>query len=433
LTTGAPAAEAGGREPRGFVERGGWQVVAFLAALALVLTMSIDWYTTQQGEEFRRVEKSAQHTNQATDPNLDKQAAQAAEAQEKTAWQADAFVDRLITIACLIAFLGAVAAAFMRSAGREPQPPWHPSAIATVAGVLGTILLVYRMIQPPGFNDVAVIKPGAPLGLVALGVLTIASRLAVLTEREERAGLTADGASADAAGAADPGERAAPSGPGRAARLRGEASDWRRRRRESRAAAAAAAAAAAEATPEPAPATPATADTSFEFDFPQPPPPEPAHREELPPPGPEPAVEPEASAPAPPPVEEPPPPVEEPPPPVEEPPPPVEEPPPPVEEPPPPVEEATPEPVAAEPDHDDADTDESPAVELPDEPSVGEPPIVDPVEEPPVEEPPVEPVVESPLAPGEEIEFEFEQPPGAEPPPPDPGSRVEDPDGPPPG
>ncbi|MEA2474664.1 MAG: hypothetical protein QOE06_2579, partial [Thermoleophilaceae bacterium] len=176
MTTGAPAADAGGREPRGFVERGGWQFVAFLAALALIITMSVDWYTTDRGLELRRLEKAAQNTPTATDPALDKDAARAAEAQEKTAWQANAFVDRLIAIACVIAFLGAVAAALMRSAGREPKPPWHPSAIATVAGVVGTLLIVYRMVQPPGFNDVAVIRPGAPLGLVALGVLTIGSR-----------------------------------------------------------------------------------------------------------------------------------------------------------------------------------------------------------------------------------------------------------------
>jgi hypothetical protein len=200
LTGGAPAAEAEGREPdaggtggsrdrTGFVGRGGWHLVAFVAALALVLAMSIDWYTTEQGEEFRRVEETNKNSqsSQRLDSEDIERAAQAAEKEEKNAWQASAFVDRLILIACLIAFAGAVVATFMRSAGRRPEPPWNPSAIATVAGVAGTVLILYRMLQPPGLNDAAVLEPGAPAGLASLGILTVASRLATLAEREERA------------------------------------------------------------------------------------------------------------------------------------------------------------------------------------------------------------------------------------------------------
>jgi hypothetical protein len=167
---------------------GGWHFVAFVAALALVLAMTIDWYTTEQGEEYRRVQEVNERSqdSQRLDSEDIERAEQAAEAQEKNAFQADAFVDRLILLACLAAFLAAVAAALMRSLGRVPDPPWRPSAIATVAGILGTLLILYRMVQPPGLNEAAVVKAGAPIGLAALGILTVASRLATLMEAEER-------------------------------------------------------------------------------------------------------------------------------------------------------------------------------------------------------------------------------------------------------
>ena len=419
MTTGASPPEAEGREPErdepgGFVGRGGWHLVAFLAALALVLVMSIDWYTTEQGEEFRRVEKNSSSARQV-DPDIDTRAAQAAENQEKTAWQADALVDRLILLACLIAFIGAVVAAFMRSAGRRPQPPWHPSAIATVAGVAGTLLILYRMFQPPGLNEAAVIKTGAPLGLIAIGVLTIASRLAVLGERDELSG----GAVAAGAGVAVGEQESREPGDGPLSRLR--------RRRE-----AAAEASVAETAAPSEDAAPAES-TGFEFDFPAAAPPSAGDREEAEP-EPEPYEEP--------PAEEPPPAAAELEPdaaavaedPYEEAPPGDEA----EEEPEPLPEEDSDEDQVSEDDEHvlaaaveeepveepvEEDPVEEPVEDLPvEDPPIEEPPVEPPtVEEPPVEEPPVE-TPDEPLAIGEEIEFEYDAPP------PDPDSRDDDPD-----
>ena len=192
MTAGAPpdAGEARDPEPddvHGFSGRGGWHLVALVAALVLIVATAIDWYTTEQGEEYRRVERI--NRDSATAQRLDSEdverAAQAAEAQERNAWQADALVHRLILIACLVAFAAAVAAALMRAAGRRPEPPWNPSAIATIAGLAATLLVLYRMVQPPGLNDAAVVKAGAPIGLAAVGILTVAARLVTLAEREE--------------------------------------------------------------------------------------------------------------------------------------------------------------------------------------------------------------------------------------------------------
>jgi hypothetical protein len=49
--------------------------------------------------------------------------------------------------------------------------------------LLGALLILYRILQPPGFNDAAVVKLGAPVGLVVVGVLAIASRSASQAER----------------------------------------------------------------------------------------------------------------------------------------------------------------------------------------------------------------------------------------------------------
>ena len=258
MTSGAPAADAEGREggspdePRGFSGRGGWHLVALLAALGLILALSVDWYTTEQGEEFRRVEDVAKDAPRQVDPNLDEDAAHAAEEQEKTAWQADAFIDRLILIACLVAFAAAVAGAVLRSAGRRPEPPRNPMAIATVAGLAGTVMVLYRMFQPPGINEAAVIKLGAPLGLVAVGFLTIGARLATLVEQDERAEAR--------------GERPARAEPEPEPEPRAARAERRRRRGRRR----------ERPAEPPAPATPAASgapgDDAVDFDFTPPPP-----------------------------------------------------------------------------------------------------------------------------------------------------------------
>jgi hypothetical protein len=416
LTTGASPADTEGRgpgadEPSGFEGRGGWHLVAFLAALALVLAMSLDWYTTEQGEEFRRVEENAQSDRQV-DPEIDDRAAQAAENEEKTAWQADALIDRLILVACVIAFLGAVVAAFMRSAGRRPEPPWHPSAIATVAGLAGTLLILYRMFQPPGLNDAAVIKSGAPIALVAVGLVTIGSRLAVLGERDEarprREEEPEEAAEVEEEAVVPPVDEA-PVG----AESPEEAPEW--------------------AAPDPSSIEAAPAEAPLEEGLPAEEPellaePEPSQRTPEPPTEPEPLEEPDE------PFEAPDEPFEAP----DEPPEPLPEPEPveavPEEAPEPVPDTILEDPVVAEP------VEGGPVGESVDEEPVEEPPAEpSPVEEPPVEEPPVEePPVgsqEEPLAPGEEIEFDYE-PDAAdrdEEPPAERGSRLDDPDHPPAG
>ena len=163
------------------VNRG--QLLAMVAALALLLVMALDWYTTKAAEQARQDAPNVRpEVNTETVPSESSKLNTFAETKEKTAWQADGLIDRIILIALLGAVACAVVAAWLAAAGKKVGPP-SPSALASVLGLLACVLIVYRIIQPPGLNDVAVVKAGAPLGLLFVGLLAFGSRVAVRDER----------------------------------------------------------------------------------------------------------------------------------------------------------------------------------------------------------------------------------------------------------
>jgi hypothetical protein len=158
--------------------RGG-HVLALVAALGLLLAMSVDWYTTKAGEDQREFQEQVapELDRRSGEPSLSEQARGAAEKQEKNAWQASALVDRLILIALVAAAGLAMVAAFTTAAGRRLGPP-SPSALAAVIGLLASALIAYRILQPPGLNEGAVVKIGAPLSLLCVGLVALGSRSA---------------------------------------------------------------------------------------------------------------------------------------------------------------------------------------------------------------------------------------------------------------
>jgi hypothetical protein len=163
------------------------QLLAMVAALALLLVMAMDWYSTKAGDAARDAASKVQpQVNVETVPSETSKLNTFAETQEKTAWQADALIDRLILIALLGAVVSAVVAAWLAAAGKKLGPP-SPSALASVLGLLACVLIVYRIIQPPGLNEAAVVKAGAPLGLLCVGLLAFGARVAVRDERLGRA------------------------------------------------------------------------------------------------------------------------------------------------------------------------------------------------------------------------------------------------------
>lgn len=174
-----------------FTRLGRGDLLAMIAALALLLVMATDWYSTKQGEQLRHDQGLIRpELNNADNPKLSTQLGESADTQEKNAWQADALIDRLILIALLAAVALALIAAWARAADRQVLiGRWSPSALASVVGLVACVMVVYRILQPPGLNAAAVVKAGAPLGLLCLGLLTIGARVAARGEAsaEERA------------------------------------------------------------------------------------------------------------------------------------------------------------------------------------------------------------------------------------------------------
>jgi hypothetical protein len=165
--------------------RGDW--VAAVAALALLLVMAMDWYSTEAGVVARDAEKRIQPkgaTAGEVGRAVDESARIAAEEAEQNAWQAEPFPDRLILFALLATVALAIAAAFLRAAGMRFEPPWTPSALATCVGLGAALLLAARIAQKPSADIGAVIKLGAPLGLVCVGTIVLGARAAWNAERE---------------------------------------------------------------------------------------------------------------------------------------------------------------------------------------------------------------------------------------------------------
>ncbi len=162
--------------------------VTMVAALCLLFVMALDWYSTTVGDRAREVEKLSQPNTGG--PGGDAEglqrdtAAQDAEAQEKNAWQAPGAIDRVVLIGLLGTVILAVAAAWLRAAGRRSQPPVSPSTLVAVLATLTGLLVAYRLLSQPGSDDSITVKAGAPLALVVLGVIALAASQAMRREQD---------------------------------------------------------------------------------------------------------------------------------------------------------------------------------------------------------------------------------------------------------
>jgi drug/metabolite transporter (DMT)-like permease len=159
--------------------------VALIAALGLLFATAADWYSTTTGDEARRVQG-------LTDPvgalggevarNVQEEAREAAEGQEKNAWQVTGAIDRVILAGILASFVLAVLAAFRRAAGKGSDAALGAALVAA----LTALLILYRLFQEPGFDGSTTVKTGGPIALVALGVLALASAQSLRTEEHDR-------------------------------------------------------------------------------------------------------------------------------------------------------------------------------------------------------------------------------------------------------
>ena len=147
--------------------------VVFVAALALLFTTASDWYSTTRGEEAREIQKRAGSGDGQVAREVEQDAGALAERDERNAWQEDALLDRIILIALLATSAFGVVAAFWRASGRASDGI-GPFGFAGLAACLTALLVSYRIIQEPGFDELTTVKVGAPLALGVLGVMAFA-------------------------------------------------------------------------------------------------------------------------------------------------------------------------------------------------------------------------------------------------------------------
>jgi hypothetical protein len=152
--------------------------VVFLAALALLFTTAPDWYSTTRGEEARQIQKQAGSGDGQVEREVEEDAGVLAEGQERNAWQEDALIDRIILICLLATSALGVGAAFWRASGRGSDG-LGAFGLAGLMACVTALLVLYRIIQEPGFDELTTVKIGAPLALGVLGVIAFACATSV--------------------------------------------------------------------------------------------------------------------------------------------------------------------------------------------------------------------------------------------------------------
>ena len=159
--------------------------VVFLAALALLFTAAPDWYSTKIGDEARRVQQEAKPAEGAptgqSEAEVQREAASVAEANEKNAWELHGTIDRVILICLLLTSALGVFAGFWRASGRAARGP-GPYGLAGLMACITALVILYRLLQQPGLDELTTVKIGAPLALGVLGVYAFAAAASIRYE-----------------------------------------------------------------------------------------------------------------------------------------------------------------------------------------------------------------------------------------------------------
>src|SRR6185312_12783779 len=142
--------------------------IAWIAALALLLFTAVDWYSTVQGNEARQIQhdvtpQGALGGDVARD--IQQQANETANGDEKNLWQEHRAIDRLILVVLLGAAFAAAAAAALRVADRRFKGWLTPSAVAALLAAAGALLVLYRLGNQPGDDAATTLKSGPWLAL----------------------------------------------------------------------------------------------------------------------------------------------------------------------------------------------------------------------------------------------------------------------------
>ena len=159
--------------------------VAMVAALALLLVIGTDWYSTTAGEEARRIERvndPSGGTGGQVSRAVEERARVVAEEAEKNAIQVTGVVDRVILAGLVATALLALGAGYLRAAGRRFRPPLTPSALAAAGAAVTGLLVAYRALDEPGSDAATTVQAGLPLALVGLGAIGLSCVAALRAE-----------------------------------------------------------------------------------------------------------------------------------------------------------------------------------------------------------------------------------------------------------
>jgi len=164
------------------------ELIAGIAGVLLLIVMFFAWYGVGGS-----IGEFAEAAGVDTDVN---------------AWQAFDFVDLLLFITAIVA----IAAAALAASGRSVALPVAASVVVTILGILVTLLVLYRIVNQPGPNDVVDVKFGAYLGfLICLGIA--AGGFMAMADEGTSLGDAARRAQGGPGAGAGPSQPAAPSAP----------------------------------------------------------------------------------------------------------------------------------------------------------------------------------------------------------------------------
>ena len=134
------------------------EIVAGVAGLVLLASLFLDWYSVSPDVLFGASDRQVRGVD---------------------AWGAFTIVDVLIAI---VALLG-IALAISQVVGRGPALPVALGVITTTLGLAASLLVLYRILNQPGPNDVIDVAAGAWVGVAACLGVFLGSWLSLSDER----------------------------------------------------------------------------------------------------------------------------------------------------------------------------------------------------------------------------------------------------------
>ena len=134
------------------------ELVAGAAGVVLLASMFLDWYSVTPELLFGAADEHTSGVN---------------------AWGAFSIVDILLA---LVALLG-IALAVSQVVGRGPALPVALGVVTTTLALAGLLLVLYRIVNQPGPNDVISVDFGAWVGLAASAGVFLGAWLSLSDER----------------------------------------------------------------------------------------------------------------------------------------------------------------------------------------------------------------------------------------------------------